>query len=142
MPSGRHGSNPGKRQPFSASAADCTGVDRSSHVDSLRQLLALPDYVKLQWQSSNNGIDTLRVIDDFNRTEVGDHWARVDTAWQISNGELQVARDEACSWCYLALFLPVPYVKDLLGHADIGSTMVYVHSTPLALRAAVRKLAE
>jgi len=38
--------------------------------------------------------------------------------------------------------VPVPYVKDLLGHEDIGSTMVYVHSTPTALRQAVRKLVE
>ena len=38
--------------------------------------------------------------------------------------------------------VPVPYVKDLLGHEDIGSTMIYVHSTPAALRDAVRKLAE
>ena len=38
--------------------------------------------------------------------------------------------------------VPVPYVKDLLGHEDIGSTMIYVHSTPTALRDAVRKLAE
>jgi site-specific recombinase XerD len=36
--------------------------------------------------------------------------------------------------------VPVPYVKDLLGHEDIGSTMIYVHSTPAALREAVRKL--
>jgi len=36
--------------------------------------------------------------------------------------------------------VPVPYVKDLLGHEDIGSTMVYVHSTPAALRQAVKKL--
>ena len=38
--------------------------------------------------------------------------------------------------------VPVPYVKDLLGHEDIGSTMVYVHSTPASLRAAVRILTE
>jgi len=38
--------------------------------------------------------------------------------------------------------VPVPYVKDLLGHEDIGSTMVYVHSTPRALREAVRQLTE
>ena len=38
--------------------------------------------------------------------------------------------------------VPVPYVKDLLGHEDIGSTMIYVHSTPAVLRKAVRKLAE
>ena len=38
--------------------------------------------------------------------------------------------------------VPVPYVKDLLGHEDIGSTMVYVHSTPRALRTAVRQLGE
>ena len=38
--------------------------------------------------------------------------------------------------------VPVPYVKDLLGHEDIGSTMVYVHSTPVALRKAVRQLGE
>lgn len=36
--------------------------------------------------------------------------------------------------------VPVPYVKELLGHQDIGSTMIYVHSTPAALRAAVQKL--
>ena len=38
--------------------------------------------------------------------------------------------------------VPVPYVKELLGHEDIGSTMIYVHSTPIALRHAVRKLTE
>ena len=38
--------------------------------------------------------------------------------------------------------VPVPYVKELLGHEDISSTMVYVHSTPAALRAAVKKLQE
>lgn len=38
--------------------------------------------------------------------------------------------------------VPVPYIKDLLGHADIGSTMVYMHSTPAALRQAVRKFRE
>lgn len=36
--------------------------------------------------------------------------------------------------------VPVPYVRDLLGHSDISSTMVYVHSTPAALRSAVRRL--
>ena len=38
--------------------------------------------------------------------------------------------------------VPVPHVMDLLGHADIGSTMIYVHSTPAALREAVKKLSE
>jgi len=38
--------------------------------------------------------------------------------------------------------VPVPYVKDLLGHEDIGSTMIYVHTTPQGLRSAVKKLAE
>ena len=38
--------------------------------------------------------------------------------------------------------VPVPYVKDLLGHEDIGSTMIYVHTTPAALRDAVKKLRE
>jgi site-specific recombinase XerD len=38
--------------------------------------------------------------------------------------------------------VPVPYVKDLLGHEDIGSTMIYVHSTPKALRDAVKQLVE
>jgi site-specific recombinase XerD len=38
--------------------------------------------------------------------------------------------------------VPVPYVKELLGHADIGSTMIYVHSTPTALRQAVKRLQE
>jgi site-specific recombinase XerD len=38
--------------------------------------------------------------------------------------------------------VPVPYVKDLLGHEDIGSTMIYVHTTPAALRQAVRSLGE
>lgn len=36
--------------------------------------------------------------------------------------------------------VPVPYVNELLGHEDIGSTMIYVHSTPRALGEAVRKL--
>ena len=37
---------------------------------------------------------------------------------------------------------PVPCVKDLLGHEDIGSTMIYVHTTPAGLREAVKKLRE
>ena len=31
---------------------------------------------------------------------------------------------------------------DLLGHSDITSTLVYVHTTPAELRAAVRELQE
>jgi len=38
--------------------------------------------------------------------------------------------------------VPVPEVKDLLGHEDIASTMIYVHTTPAGLRAAVRRLDE
>ena len=36
----------------------------------------------------------------------------------------------------------VPCVRDLLGHEDIGTTMIYVHTTPEALRATVRNLDE
>jgi len=38
--------------------------------------------------------------------------------------------------------VPVPYIKDLLGHEDIGSTMVYVHTTPKALRDAIQRLGD
>jgi integrase/recombinase XerC len=38
--------------------------------------------------------------------------------------------------------VPVPYVMDLLGHEDIASTMIYVHTTPAGLREAVKKLRE
>jgi site-specific recombinase XerD len=38
--------------------------------------------------------------------------------------------------------VPVPSVMDLMGHEDIGTTMLYVHTTPEGLRAAVKKLGE
>jgi len=36
--------------------------------------------------------------------------------------------------------VPLPYIREILGHASITTTMIYAHSTVEHLRQSVRKL--
>jgi hypothetical protein len=79
----------------------------SPHVDSLRRALKLSPHLQLKWATSLNGVDTLRVIDDFNRSDIGPDWVYEDGYWQILDGELDVTPLADHEWRYLAVFQPV-----------------------------------
>ncbi len=91
-------SNPS--QDFSARAA-------APHVVALRQQLGLSSDLRLEWIASNNGTDTMRVVDDFNRGSIGNDWALDNSYWAIRNGELVLTNAAMYEWRYLAVFKPV-----------------------------------
>ncbi|MDZ7266854.1 MAG: Ig-like domain-containing protein [candidate division KSB1 bacterium] len=74
---------------------------------ALRRELGLSDYLQLEWLTSSNGMDTLRVVDNFNRSEVGPDWACDPQYWQIVDGELWLTPAAIYEWRYLAVFKPV-----------------------------------
>ena len=80
---------------------------RAPHVDSLQRALKLSPHLQLQWLTSRNGLDTLRVTDDFNRESVGPDWGLDRRFWQIKAGELDLTDAAIYSFRYLAAFLPV-----------------------------------
>ena len=80
---------------------------RSPHLDSLRRALKLSSNLRLDWRTSKNGVDTLRVIDDFNRTNIGSDWVYDEPYWQILDGELDTTPAAVSEWRYLAVFQPV-----------------------------------
>jgi hypothetical protein len=80
---------------------------RSPHVDSLRRALKLSSNLRLDWRTSKNGADTLHVVDDFNRSDIGPDWAYADGYWQILDGELDLTPAADREWRYLAVFLPI-----------------------------------
>jgi hypothetical protein len=85
---------------------------RSPHVDSLRRALKLSSNLRLDWLTSKTGVDTLRVVDDFNRSKIGSDWVYEDGYWQILNGELDVTPAADHEWRYLAVFQPVYNAAD------------------------------
>jgi len=80
---------------------------RAPHMDSLRRVLKLSPDLHLDWLTSKNGVDTLRVVDNFNRSSIGPNWSYEPGMWQIVNGELDVTPDAIYEWRYLAVFQPV-----------------------------------
>ena len=80
---------------------------RASQVDSLKRVLKLSPHLQLQWMTSQNGFDTLRITDDFNRATVGPDWKLDPRFWQIKDGELDLTDAAIYSFRYLAVFLPV-----------------------------------
>jgi hypothetical protein len=79
---------------------------RSPNVDSLRRVLKLSPDLRLDWIKGTNGVDTFRVVDDFNRSSIGPNWD-ASGYWQIHNGELGLTAEADREWRYLAAFLPV-----------------------------------
>ena len=79
----------------------------AAHVDSLRRALRLSPDVALQWQTSTNGVDTLKLVDDFNRNYIGDTWSYDARYWEIKDGELVLNASANQEWRYLATFVPI-----------------------------------
>lgn len=96
----------GTAQIFSNSPLTA-GQRRAPHVDSLRRALKLSANLKLDWRTSKNGVDTLSVLDDFNRTSIGPDWVYEEPYWQILDGELDTTPAADHEWRYLAVFQPV-----------------------------------
>jgi len=92
---------------ISPSVSPSASSRRSPHVDSLRRALKLSSNLRLDWLTSKNGVDTLSVVDDFNRSDIGPDWVYEDGYWQILNGELDVTPLADHEWRYLAVFQPV-----------------------------------
>jgi hypothetical protein len=77
------------------------------HVQALRQQLQLSSNLQLKWQPSTTGPDSVRVIDDFNRANIGSDWLLDDRFWAIENHEIVLNDSSPSEWRYLALFRPV-----------------------------------
>ncbi len=82
---------------------------RMSHraADSLRQALGLSPNVQIEWFTSSNGMDTISVLDNFNRAELGPDWAADSRYWEIKNGELVLSPAATSEWRYLAVFTKI-----------------------------------
>ncbi len=78
-----------------------------AHVDSLRRELRLPPDVQLEWRTSANGVDTLKLVDDFNRSFIGETWNYDSRYWEIKDGELVLNANANSEWRYLATFNPI-----------------------------------
>ncbi len=92
---------------FASSPSSSAQGGRSTHVDSLRRELGLSADVKLEWRTSTNGVDTLKLVDDFNRNYLGDTWDYDSRYWEIKDGELVLNANAVNEWRYLATFTPV-----------------------------------
>jgi len=77
------------------------------HLDALRQQLRLSANLELEWLPNANGLDTLHVIDDFNRASTGPDWLLDERFWGIENFELVLNDTSPSEWRYLALFKPI-----------------------------------
>ncbi len=84
-----------------------TKAQPAAHVDSLRRVLGISSHTKLEWQTSTNGIDTLELVDDFNRSAIGLDWDYDTRYWEIKNGELVLNANATSEWRYLATFKPI-----------------------------------
>ncbi len=93
--------------PSDPASLRSSGRATAPHVAALRQQLGLSSHLELQWIASNNGMDTLRVTDNFNRSQIGDDWALDDSYWAIKNGELVLTAAAIYEWRYLAVFKPI-----------------------------------
>ncbi len=77
------------------------------HLDALRQQLRLSTNLKLEWLPNANGLDTLHVIDDFNRATTGPDWLLDDRYWAIEDSELVLNSTAPSEWRYLSVFTPI-----------------------------------
>lgn len=75
-----------------------------SAVETLRQKLGLSENVQIEWLTSSNGVDTISVVDNFNRTLLGPDWEADKRYWAIENGELVLTEAATSEWRYLAVF--------------------------------------
>lgn len=87
--------------------ASSSSSGRRTHVDSLRQALGLSADAQLEWRTSANGMDTLKLVDNFTRNYIGDTWDYDSRYWEIKDGELVLNAAADNEWRYLATFKPI-----------------------------------
>jgi hypothetical protein len=92
---------------FASSPSNPSQGQNATHVESLRRSLGLSPDVKLEWLTSTNGVDTLKLVDDFNRSYIGDTWDYDLRYWEIKDCELVLNANATSEWRYLATFKPI-----------------------------------
>ncbi|MDZ7363203.1 MAG: Ig-like domain-containing protein [candidate division KSB1 bacterium] len=80
---------------------------KAENLETMRRTLGLAPHLKLEWIPGTAGLDTLSVLDDFNRPEIGDEWAIEPYYWEIKDGELVLNSEAVSEWRYLATYLPI-----------------------------------
>ncbi|MDZ7302325.1 MAG: Ig-like domain-containing protein [candidate division KSB1 bacterium] len=82
-------------------------ASKMENLEAIRHTLGISPYPNLQWIASTTGVDTFRVVDDFNRATIGSDWAIDDQYWKIVDGELTLTALANMEWRYLAIYKPV-----------------------------------
>ena len=85
-------------------------ASKAENLETMRRTLGISSSVKLDWKTGAAGVDTLSILDDFNRSEIneyGQDWAFDTPFWEIKDGELVLKPEAIYEWRYLATYLPV-----------------------------------
>jgi len=82
-------------------------ASKAENLETLRRTLGISSNAKIEWIAGTKGVDTLSVLDDFNRTEIGPDWAIDAPFWEIKNGELVLTPAAIYEWRFLATYLPI-----------------------------------
>ncbi|MGH7453760.1 MAG: fibronectin type III domain-containing protein, partial [bacterium] len=82
-------------------------ASKEENLAAMRRTLGISPDSKLEWIPGINGVDTLSVLDDFNRTEIGPDWAIDAPFWEIKDGELVLTPAAIYEWRFLATYLPI-----------------------------------
>jgi hypothetical protein len=82
-------------------------ASKAENLEAMRRTLGISSSSKLEWIPGINAVDTLSVIDDFNRGEVGTDWAYDEHLWEIKDGELVLKPEAISEWRYLITYLPI-----------------------------------
>jgi len=85
-------------------------ASKAENLETLRRTLGISPQVKLDWKTGAAGVDTMSILDDFNRSQInefGNDWAMDAPFWEIKEGELVLKPGAIFEWRYLATYLPV-----------------------------------
>jgi len=85
-------------------------ASKAENLETLRRTLGISRGAKIEWIAGTAGVDTLSMLDDFNRNEInefGNDWAMDAPFWEIKDGELILNAQAIYEWRYLATYLPV-----------------------------------
>ncbi len=82
-------------------------ASKAENLEAMRRTLGISPDAKLEWLPGINGVDTMSVLDDFNRTHIGDDWAIDQHYWEIKDGELVLKPEAIYEWRFLATYKPI-----------------------------------
>ncbi len=85
-------------------------ASKEENLAAMRRTLGISPNSKLEWIPGINGVDTMSVLDDFNRTEInefGKDWAYDEHFWEIKDDELVLTPEAIYEWRFLATYLPI-----------------------------------